>query len=190
MHPEDWRAVGRLLVVGGNPQPAEVLSLHAALSFVRRALPEVDLTVLTVETLDLEALQAMQIEAIALVDRERSDQDLQPTDSSAYNTPLDQGSRADLMQQAKPLIQHLGDRRFDAALIFTTPTQSPYAWAYLCYLAGIPIRIGQSQEFGGRVLSTWVSPPLEEVSTTEYYLHLLQSIRLTATQKSQPQLVV
>ena len=51
------------------------------------------------------------------------------------------------------LIPQLRDRRFDAAIILTQSGQSPYAAAYLCYLAGIPIRVGQSCEFGGSVLS-------------------------------------
>ncbi len=51
------------------------------------------------------------------------------------------------------LITKLREYAFDAAVIFTNPRESPYALAYICYLAGIPIRIGQSQEFGGGVLS-------------------------------------
>lgn len=51
------------------------------------------------------------------------------------------------------LIAKLREYAFDAAVIFTNPRESPYALAYICYLAGIPIRIGQSQEFGGGVLS-------------------------------------
>ena len=51
------------------------------------------------------------------------------------------------------LIQILSHQAFDAAVIFTDERESPYPLAYICYLAGIPIRIGQSQEFGGGVLS-------------------------------------
>jgi hypothetical protein len=72
-------------------------------------------------------------------------------------------------------VQWLSDRRFDAALIFTAPNQSPYALAYLCYLAGIPIRVGQSQEFGGSVLSACIAPPLDRVSSEDYYLHLINT---------------
>ncbi|NJO04124.1 MAG: glycosyltransferase family 9 protein [Chloroflexaceae bacterium] len=38
---------------------------------------------------------------------------------------------------------------FDIALILTGAGRSPYALAYLCYLAGIPVRVGLSAEFGG-----------------------------------------
>ncbi|MBD1874329.1 hypothetical protein H6F75_12615 [Nodosilinea sp. FACHB-131] len=47
---------------------------------------------------------------------------------------------------------------FDAAVILTAPGKSPYTLGYLCYLAGIPIRIGQSSEFGGQVLSLCAPP--------------------------------
>lgn len=56
-------------------------------------------------------------------------------------------------------IAWLRQQQFDAAVIFTAPGQSPYTLGYLCHLAGIPIRIGQSHEFGGQVLSHCSPPP-------------------------------
>lgn len=77
------------------------------------------------------------------------------------------------------LIQWLRDRHFDAALICTAPSQSPYPIAYLCYLAGIPIRIGQSPEFGGQILSHCL-PPTDPASSNpaspNHHHHLLQSL--------------
>jgi hypothetical protein len=52
-------------------------------------------------------------------------------------------------------IEMLRAHQFDASIIFTSFSQSPYPPAYACYLAGIPVRIGQSKEFGGSVLSHW-----------------------------------
>ena len=49
-------------------------------------------------------------------------------------------------------------RQFDAAIIFTSFTQSPHPPAYVCYLAGVPLRIAQSKEFGGGLLTQWVRP--------------------------------
>lgn len=63
---------------------------------------------------------------------------------------------------------------FDAAIIFTGAHQSPYGAAYLCYLAGIPLRIAQSHEFGGGVLSHCFAPPADHP-----HWALLQSIGLT-----------
>ncbi len=51
------------------------------------------------------------------------------------------------------LISEVRQRSFDAALVFTTAGCSPYLGAYVCYLAGVPLRLGQSSEFGGAVLS-------------------------------------
>ncbi|NJN87256.1 MAG: hypothetical protein HC881_14335 [Leptolyngbyaceae cyanobacterium SL_7_1] len=77
-------------------------------------------------------------------------------------------------------IHQLESRSFEAAIVWTPPGRSPHALAYGCYLAGIPIRVGQSQEFGGGVLSPWVRPPIEPVPLTEYYLHLLRSAGILA----------
>lgn len=58
-------------------------------------------------------------------------------------------------------IAWIRQNRFDAALIFTTPSQSPYTLGYLCFLAGVPLRVGQSCEFGGQVLSHCFAVPEE-----------------------------
>ena len=73
------------------------------------------------------------------------------------------------------LISKLHQCAFDAAVIFTNALESPYPLAYICYLAGIPIRIGQSQEFGGGLLSEWVKPQPKEQSTIDQHLFLLES---------------
>ena len=39
------------------------------------------------------------------------------------------------------LVEPFRERGFDAALIFTSFSQSPYPPAYVCYLAGMPIRL-------------------------------------------------
>jgi len=83
-----------------------------------------------------------------------------------------------LNQNYVELIDRLQQHSFDAALILTTPTQSPFSLAYLCYLAGIPLRFGQSQEFGGGVLSHCIKPPLNDVAIVDYNLHLLQALGL------------
>jgi hypothetical protein len=76
------------------------------------------------------------------------------------------------------MIEMLRSYSFDAALVLSPPCYSPYTLGYLCYLAGIPIRVGQSQEFGGGVLSFCVVPPLDPVPLSDYYLHLLDAAGL------------
>lgn len=76
------------------------------------------------------------------------------------------------------LFDLLSRRKFDAAFIFTSFSQSPYPPAYACYLAGIPIRAGQSREFGGRLLSHWVKPPADSSYQVERNLNLLRGTGL------------
>ena len=73
------------------------------------------------------------------------------------------------------LAEDLRAREFDAAFIFTSFSQSPYPPAFVCYLAGIPVRVGQSKEFGGRVLTEWVKAPPDEMHQVDRNLFLLQS---------------
>ena len=77
------------------------------------------------------------------------------------------------------LIDKLAARRFDAAFIFTSFTQSPWPPAYLCYLAGVPLRLGQSHEFGGALLSTCVTPPALAGHQVDRNLHLLENAGFT-----------
>lgn len=74
----------------------------------------------------------------------------------------------------RALIQKLQDRSFDAAFIFTSFSQTPYAAAYAAYLAGIPIRVGHSKEFGGAVLSHAYDSPPDPLHQTERNLLLLE----------------
>lgn len=48
---------------------------------------------------------------------------------------------------------------FDAAVIFTVYSQSPLPAAYLCHLAGIPLRLAHCHENPYRLLSDWVLDP-------------------------------
>lgn len=82
------------------------------------------------------------------------------------------------------ILETLSSNTFDAAMILTAPAQSPYSIAYLCYLAAIPIRVGQSQEFGGGVLSHCIPPLVEPVESIDYHLHLLQSFGILIPQQS------
>jgi ADP-heptose:LPS heptosyltransferase len=72
-------------------------------------------------------------------------------------------------------VDALRTRRFDAAIVFTSFAQSPYPPAYVCWLAGVPIRVGQSKEFGGSLLSQWVHPPPDGGHQVERNLFLLET---------------
>ncbi len=76
------------------------------------------------------------------------------------------------------LVERLRQGAFDAALIFTSFSQSPYLPAYACYLAGIPLRAGLSHEFGGQALSHWFQPPPEEGHQVDRNLALLENLNI------------
>jgi ADP-heptose:LPS heptosyltransferase len=53
-------------------------------------------------------------------------------------------------------------RGYDAVVISTSFSQSPWPAAYAAYLAGVGVRIGQSREFGGSLLTHWVLPAADD----------------------------
>jgi hypothetical protein len=69
-------------------------------------------------------------------------------------------------------IHWIRDQHLNAAIFLMPKGRSPYVWAYRCYLAGVPIRMGLSQEFGGQVLSHEIAPP---DSGVDPHLYLLQA---------------
>lgn len=74
------------------------------------------------------------------------------------------------------LIDDLRARRFDAAFIFTSFSQTVWAPAYACYLAGIPERVGQAKDFGGSLLTRCVKPLPDCSHQVDRNLHLLESV--------------
>jgi hypothetical protein len=162
MHP-DWQLVERLLVVSLLEQDNQSV-LHQILSVIQRSLPQIHISVLT--SLPFSVLPSFPD---SLPNAFPGKQDC-ALDIISPSFPF-----SSLANHAEPLIQILKARSFDAAIVVTLPQQSPYLVAYCCYLAGIPIRVGQSCEFSGGVLSYWVKPPIDPVNPLEYQLHLLQS---------------
>jgi ADP-heptose:LPS heptosyltransferase len=86
-------------------------------------------------------------------------------------------------EREREFVQELRTRKFDAAFIFTSFSQSPFPPAYACYLAGIPTRIGQSKEFGGGLLSLAVSPPDDSSHQVDRNLNLLEGARIKVTER-------
>jgi len=82
-------------------------------------------------------------------------------------------------------IQILQALRFDAAIIFTSFSQTPHVAAYACYLAGIPLRLGEPKDFGGSVLTdTPPSPSPFETHQAERNLRLVESVGFRAQARS------
>lgn len=89
----------------------------------------------------------------------------------------DVGSRMPLDPHRElELVALLKDRDFDGALIFTSFSQSPHAPAYVCYLAGIPLRAGESTEFGGSVLTDALSGAPVSMHQVDRNLRLVNAL--------------
>ena len=77
------------------------------------------------------------------------------------------------------LVAMLRERAFDAALIFTSFSQSPHSPGYVCYLAGIPLRAGESREFGGATLSHEFRSASDDLHQVDRNLRLVEHVGFT-----------
>ena len=77
------------------------------------------------------------------------------------------------------LIQLIADGSFDAAVVFTSFSQTPHVAGYVCYLAGIPLRAGESKEFGGGTLSTELRHTQDATHQVDRNLHLVHALGFT-----------
>lgn len=82
------------------------------------------------------------------------------------------------------LIKILQAGNFDAAIAFTSFSQSPYPAAFLCYLAGIPSRWGESKEFGHGLLTISVPPAPDEIHQVERNLRLIETAGLKVSDRT------
>lgn len=158
MWPDNWSGVRRVLVVRLD-NIGDVIMAGPALRTLRRALPETEITLLATPGGSQAAPMLPWIDDVIV--RRVLWQDI----SGAW--PFDPIAEFGL-------IDDLRRRSFDAAVIMTSFTQSPYPPAYVAYLAGIPIRIAQSREFGGSVVSQWVRPLPDDTHQVDRNLHLLE----------------
>jgi len=83
--------------------------------------------------------------------------------------PLDAAREGDL-------VATLREGCFDAALIFTSFSQTPHVPAYVCGLAGIPLRVGESKEFGGGVLTHALHGAPDDEHQVERNLRLVEAL--------------
>src|SRR6266568_6370309 len=83
----------------------------------------------------------------------------------------------------RELINMLAERQFDAALIFTSFSQTPHTPGYVCYLAGIPLRAGESKEFGGSTLTTELRSAPDEFHQVERNLRLVEHLGFVVRQR-------
>jgi ADP-heptose:LPS heptosyltransferase len=83
----------------------------------------------------------------------------------------------------RELIDLLAQRGFDAALIFTSFSQTPHVPGYVCHLAGIPLRAGESKEFAGSTLTTELKGTPDQLHQAERNLRLVEQLGFIANDR-------
>jgi ADP-heptose:LPS heptosyltransferase len=74
------------------------------------------------------------------------------------------------------LVADLAGRTYDAAVVLTSFSQSPWPAAEVARRAGVPVRVGTSKEFGGGLLTHWVPAPPDEEHQVDRMLGLLAAV--------------
>lgn len=152
----------------------DVVMIEPALRALRRAAPGARIDLLTSPA---GAAVAPMIEAV--------------DDTMAASVSWqDAHDRAVLPVEQLALVGRIAERRYDVAVIFTSFSQSPWPAAYVCALAGIPVRLGASREFGGALLTHWVDDLPDGVHQADRALLLLRRVGVGAGASGVPRLTV
>ena len=155
-----WHAVEELLAVRLD-NVGDVVMLGPALRALRQGLPSARITLMASPAGALVApllpwVDSVMVERVVWQD-------------ASGGLALDPDRELEL-------VARIADRRFDAALIFTSFSQSPWPPAYACYLAGVPVRAGQAADFGGSLLNRVVAATDRETHQVDRNLHLLEGL--------------
>lgn len=155
-----WRSVRRLLAVRLDALD-RVLMTTPALTALRERTPEMQLTLLT--TPDGSAAEPH----LGMLD-----------ELLTFRAPwlADTGADPDerVIGSELALIEVLAARRFDAAIVFTSCSQSALPAALLCKLAGIPLRLAQCADNPHELLSDWLPEPVCDDGTAGDPRHEVQ----------------
>lgn len=159
----DWAGVRRVLVVRAD-NLGDVVLATPAIRALRRAVPHavVDLLVSPVG-----AAVAPMIPGV---------RDVVTVSASWQQAGVPARPAAELAGEERRLVDELRGREYDAMIVFTSHSQSPWPVAHVGMLAGIGIRAVHSVEFGGAVATHWVTPPPAGIHQVDRCLHLLAAL--------------
>ncbi len=155
-----WRDVRRVLAVRLD-NLGDIVMLGPALRAIRGSLPDAHLTLMaspggSAAVPLLPWLDAVMVERVVWQD-------------ATARLGLDP-------ERELALVRRIAEEQFDAALVFTSFSQSPWPPAYACYLAGVPLRAGQAGDFGGSLLTDVVAPLAQDSHQVDRNLHLVEAL--------------
>ena len=156
---QQWAALRNILVIRLD-NIGDVLMLSPALRAIKETLPQARLTLMASPSGAQAATLLPWVDEVLVV------QSLWQDLGKLEFNPEREGE----------LVKTVRDRQFDGALIFTSFSQTPHAVGYLCYLAGIPLRIGESKEWGGAILTTELKSAPDEIHQVERNLRIVESV--------------
>ena len=160
--PPDWTVMERILLVRPD-NLGDVVMLTPALRALRAAAPQARLDMLVSPA--GAALRPLLADLDGLV-----------TVSPSWQQVATDATPGRLAAAEFALVHLLAGRGYDAAVVFTSPTQSPWPAVHAAMLAGVRVRVAQSTEFAGAVPSHWVTPPPEGTHQVDRCLHLLEAV--------------
>jgi lipopolysaccharide heptosyltransferase II len=139
-----WQSASNILCVRLDSL-GDVLMCTPAMRAIRQARPGCKLTLLT------SASGAAAVPYLPEVD-----------DVLVYPAPWMKCSAPQEAVQGAHMVALLAARCFDAAIIFTSYSQSALPAALLCHLAGIPVRLAHARENPYQLLTDWIAEPEPE----------------------------
>ena len=157
-----WAAARRIVAVRLD-NLGDVLVTTSALHGIKASLPEARLTLLASPV----GAQAGRLNA---------DVDEVVVYQAPWMDPW--GKLPQDLDREHQALQALRERQFDGAIIFTSFHQSALPAAYLCYLAGIPLRLAASIDGPGSLLTTRHKHPERMMHEVERGLDLIGAIGL------------
>jgi ADP-heptose:LPS heptosyltransferase len=165
--PIRWDALRRLLVVRPD-NLGDVLLAGPAVAALRTAAPRARLDLLASPAGAPGAALLPEVDAVvvARVSWQQIETTAEPPDTD--------------------LVARLAAEHYDAAVVLTSFSQSPWPAGYVLQRAGIPVRAGMSKEFGGTGLTHWAPAPDDGLHQVDRALHLLAVLGVPVDDRAFP----
>lgn len=163
MIPREWQAARRVVAIRLD-NLGDVVLATPAIHAIRQSLPAARITLLASEVGAQAGRLNPDIDEVVV-----------------YRAPwMDPWSRLP-QDPAREMaaIARLREGQYDAAVIFSSFRQSPLPAAYLCYLAGIPLRLAASIDGPGSLLTTRHKHPERMMHEVERGLDLVAAVGMT-----------